>query len=83
MSILEIELTLRMEEQLRNKARQRGLPTSEYVRTALQGLLDSPEADRMPQRNIMELHGIGKKLWQGVNVDQYINELRDEWDIKE
>lgn len=28
----------------------------------------------------MELHGIGKGTWAGVDVQQYINEMRDEWD---
>lgn len=31
-------------------------------------------------RNIMELHGKGAKLWHGVDADQYVDELRREWD---
>lgn len=30
--------------------------------------------------SIMELRGLGKEIWQGVDVQQYLDELRDEWD---
>lgn len=30
--------------------------------------------------SIMELHGLGAEIWQGIDAQQYVNELRDEWD---
>ncbi|MCY3865081.1 MAG: hypothetical protein OXG68_06535 [Chloroflexi bacterium] len=33
-----------------------------------------------PERSLRELRGKGKGTWQGVDVEAYINELRDEWD---
>ena len=32
------------------------------------------------QRNIMDLHGLGKELWEGIDAQEYVNELRKEWD---
>jgi hypothetical protein len=32
------------------------------------------------ERSIMELHGLGADIWQGIDAQQYVNELRDEWD---
>ena len=32
-----------------------------------------------PKRNIMELRGLGKEVWAGVDAKQYVNDLRDEW----
>ena len=32
------------------------------------------------QRNIMDLHGLGKDLWEGIDAQEYVNELRKEWD---
>jgi len=32
------------------------------------------------KRNIMEFHGLGAELWKGVDAQQYVNELRKEWD---
>ena len=33
-----------------------------------------------PKRSLFELQGLGKEIWQGVDAQEYINELRDEWD---
>ena len=28
----------------------------------------------------MELHGLGAEIWEGVDAQEYVNELRKEWD---
>jgi hypothetical protein len=33
-----------------------------------------------PKHNIMELHGLGKEIWNGIDTQEYIKELRKEWD---
>lgn len=38
----------------------------------------APEA--AARRSIMELHGLGAEIWQGVNAQEYVDELRAEWD---
>ncbi|MCA1594659.1 MAG: hypothetical protein LC754_18925 [Acidobacteria bacterium] len=43
-----------------------------------QDLADTPGARR--QRSIMELHGLGKEIWEDVDPQGYVNQLRDEWD---
>lgn len=30
--------------------------------------------------SIMELHGLGAEIWEGIDPDEYVNELRNEWD---
>ncbi|MER3523753.1 MAG: hypothetical protein C4326_06700 [Ignavibacteria bacterium] len=32
------------------------------------------------KRSIMELHGLGKKIWGTMDAQKYVNELRTEWD---
>ena len=34
------------------------------------------EPDR---RSIVELRGLGAEIWKGVEAQQYVNELRNEW----
>jgi hypothetical protein len=41
--------------------------------------LAAPAQERR-DRSIMELHGLGAEIWQGIDAQQYVNELRDEWD---
>ena len=83
MSILEIELTPEMQARLREKAKQHGLEEKAYVQTMVMRDL-SQEADQ-PKRSIMELEGLGAEIWtdqKGALLDaqEYVNELRREWD---
>ncbi len=34
----------------------------------------------MPPPSLRDLAGLDSESWRGVDVDAYINELRDEWD---
>ncbi len=33
-----------------------------------------------PERNIMELHGLGKEIWEGIDAQEYVHALRQEWE---
>ncbi len=35
--------------------------------------------DRKPKRSLFELAGLGEEVWQDIDTDAYLNELRDEW----
>ena len=35
---------------------------------------------KKPKRSLRELRGKSKGTWHGLDVDAYINEMRDEWD---
>ena len=32
------------------------------------------------KRSILELRGLGKEIWHGVDAQQYVDDLRKEWD---
>ena len=32
-----------------------------------------------PRRSIMELEGLGKEIWQGVDAQEYVDRERDSW----
>ncbi|MCI0690674.1 hypothetical protein L0337_01560 [candidate division KSB1 bacterium] len=38
------------------------------------------ETANSPQRSLMELHGLGAEIWEGIDAQEYVNELRKEWD---
>lgn len=38
------------------------------------------ETDPARTRSIMELHGLGAEVWEGIDPDKYVNELRNEWE---
>ena len=31
-------------------------------------------------RSLMELHGLGAEIWGGIDAQQYVDELRGEWE---
>ncbi|MEK7729416.1 MAG: hypothetical protein AAB354_13460 [candidate division KSB1 bacterium] len=33
-----------------------------------------------PKRSLMELHGLGAEIWEGIDAQEYVNKLRAEWD---
>lgn len=47
----------------------------EYVAHDLQR-----KAQPAPRLSWKDARGLGKEIWQGIDVDQYIDELRNEWD---
>jgi DNA-binding HxlR family transcriptional regulator len=32
-----------------------------------------------PKRSIMELKGLGKEIWQGIDAQAYVDQERDAW----
>lgn len=59
-------------------------PTAERLRLlamTAQDLAEQPaETEEKTQRSLLELEGLGAELWGGVDAQEYINELRKEWD---
>jgi len=84
MSILEIELTPEMEQQLHERASRRGLEAKAYVQTVvMRDLLQEedavgPEGER--RFSVMDFYGAGRDAWKDIDAQQYVNEMRDEWD---
>jgi hypothetical protein len=37
------------------------------------------ETPAEPQHSIMELEGLGKEIWEGIDAQEYVNEERDSW----
>jgi hypothetical protein len=58
-------------------------PLSREQRRALLDVLQSELGngdDDRARHSILELHGLGKEIWQGMNPNEYVNKLRDEWE---
>ncbi|HLU10354.1 MAG TPA: hypothetical protein VK003_11845 [Oceanobacillus sp.] len=31
-------------------------------------------------RSLLELEGLGAEIWEGIDAQEYVNQLRSEWD---
>ncbi len=82
---LVLELTRDEEDQLRERAAQRGQDAPTYALGLLrQGIL-AEEPIPARKHSIMELEGLGADLWRNdqgnlVDAQEYVNDLRREWD---
>jgi hypothetical protein len=38
------------------------------------------ENEQPPKRSLLELEGLGAEIWEGIDAQEYVNELRREWD---
>lgn len=65
----------------------RALPAAERLQLLsliagdLAGDTDLPVGE--PLHDVMEFHGAGRKSWDGSDAQQFVNELRAEWDQRQ
>ena len=64
---------LALEEQLTLLAR-----LAEHVCVMHSKQIEPQEA--APKRSILDLEGVGAEIWRGIDAQEYVNQLRDEWD---
>ena len=59
------------------------LPATERLRLVeiiARDLAASTVTETPRQRSLLELEGLGSEIWQGTDAQEYVNELRKEWD---
>jgi len=62
--------------------------SAEERRTLIKMLVDTLTISEAPakgesprkKRSLLELAGLGAEIWQGVDAQEYVNQLRSEWD---
>ena len=70
MATAEYELALKIAEKLSPEERAR-----------LAEELATPSAENLgPRRSILELDGLGKEIWEGVDAQEYVNAERATWE---
>lgn len=46
-----------------------------------QELVNNGEAaEPTKKRSLLELEGLGAEIWEGIDAQEYVNELRNEWE---
>ncbi|MFN4180996.1 MAG: hypothetical protein ACK4I8_11825 [Armatimonadota bacterium] len=73
--------TMNLEELYEQQIKPR--PKEEKFRLLVmiaQDLAAEMKQEEKPKRSIMELHGLGAEIWKGIDAQEYVNELRREWE---
>ena len=63
--------------------RIKSLPTVDRLRSVeliAQGLASTVGRETSQSRSSLALEGLGKEIWQGIDAQDYVNEIRKEWD---
>lgn len=67
--------TIKVEEIYEKYIKQ--LPDSDRLRLVemiAHDLAEKPaESTQKPKRSLMELHGLGKEIWEGIDAQEYVN----------
>lgn len=63
------------DEHIKPLPREQQVQLLDLLRNELENGVDN----RQPH-SILELHGLGKEIWQGVDPKDYVSKLRDEWE---
>ncbi len=50
----------------------------ELMKLMVDALTEMPEPQ--PKHSIMELAGLGSEIWEGIDAQEYVNQLRSEWE---
>ena len=58
------------------------LSTRDKLRLALMALEEvvGPRGEKAPLHSILELEGLGAEVWEGIEPQEFVNQLREEWD---
>ncbi len=57
------------------------LPNDEKLRLIAKVSSELAEAKiEKPKRSLLEFEGLGKEIWEGIDAQEYVNELRNEWE---
>ncbi len=52
----------------------------QLIKMIVDTLPDAAEESPQKLHNIMEFLGVGAEMWEGIDAQEYVNRLRDEWD---
>jgi hypothetical protein len=52
----------------------------QLINLIVETLPDMRQENAPIRRSITELRGLGKEIWEGIDAQDYVDQLRDEWD---
>ena len=77
--IVTLALKPEVEERLRLHAKSQGLLLEDYMEAVLERA--AAESGNVPKSySLLDLEGVGAELWQGIDAQEYIDQMRDEWE---
>lgn len=54
----------------------------ELIGLIVDTLTETPPPSLPSKRSLLEMAGLGAEIWKGIDAQEYVNRLRDEWDSR-
>jgi hypothetical protein len=67
-------------QEMIREARTLSVDERKQLIKALVDIVNEPSPKEPKKRNLLELAGLGAEIWEGIDPQEYINQLRSEWD---
>ncbi len=69
--------TFRSYDEVLNQIQNFPLQEQRRLLKDLEAMLSKPKAK--PRHSLLELEGLGKEIWEGIDPQQYVDEERNSW----
>ncbi len=67
-------------QEMIQEARALSVEERKQLIKALVDIVNEPASQAPKKRNLLELAGLGAEIWEGIDAQDYVNQLRSEWD---
>jgi hypothetical protein len=67
-------------QEMIQEARQLSPAERKELMRALVEMLPDGDAPAPKKRSILELRGLGAEIWEGIDAQEYVRQIRSEWD---
>jgi len=67
-------------QEMIQEARTLSVEERKQLIKALVDIVNEPAAQAPKNRNLLELAGLGAEILEGIDAQEYVNQLRSEWD---
>lgn len=73
-------LTLSYDDIVKQIPRLSAEERTRLIRVIADSLLEGDESRPRKKHSILEFEGVGAEIWQDIDSDEYLRQLRSEWD---
>ncbi|MCX7992350.1 MAG: hypothetical protein N2651_01645 [Fimbriimonadales bacterium] len=80
MTKTDIDVDALYDEQIAPLTVQQKLRLIAKIAEELASLASSEPCEEAGRRSLLELEGLGAEIWKGIDAQEYVNQLRAEWD---
>lgn len=80
MTKTDLDIDALYQEQIAPLSAEQKLRLIAKIAQELASLAQSEPCEEAGRRSLLDLEGLGAEIWKGIDAQEYVNQLRSEWD---